>query len=115
MIVDFVFDFMSKIFSQVNEINSVILFLVFIFFVVIAYKIFKTLFKALMVGLISAMFPVIAYLLGFNIPVTFQSIIWFSLTGMLLFFLYSIISGGVKIIKILTSPFKLLFRKKEKK
>ena len=96
------------------EPNTIVLIALLALFIIVAYKIFKTLLKAVMVGTIAALFPVAANLMGYNIPITLPNIIWFGLAGVGLFLVYTIISGGVKIIKLIFSPLKLLFREKPK-
>ncbi|UCD07905.1 MAG: hypothetical protein JSW41_02990 [Candidatus Aenigmatarchaeota archaeon] len=110
-----VLEFLTQIFSQLQQANSILLFIVFFVFLILAYKLFQTVIKALIIGVIAAAFPFVANMFGFNIPITLSNVLWFAIFGVVLYFAYAFISGGVKIIKIIFSPFKVLFRKKEKK
>lgn len=110
-----VLEFIAEVFSQMQQINTIFLFIVFFIFLILAYKIFQTLVKALIVGVIAAAFPFIANMFGMNVPITLSSVLWFAIFGVALYFAYAFISGGIKIVKIVLSPFKILFRKKQKK
>ncbi len=110
-----VLEFLTQIFSQLQQVNSIFLLIVFFVFLILAYKLFQTVMKAIIVGVIAAAFPFVANMFGFSIPITLNSILWFAIFGVVLYFAYAFISGGVKIIKLIFSPFKVLFRKKEKK
>ena len=102
-------------FSQLQQVSTVFLFIVFFIFIVLAYKVFQTLMKALVVGVIAAAFPIVANLIGMDVALSLNSILWFAIAGVALYFAYAFMSGGVKIVKIATSPFRFIFRKKEKK
>ena len=110
-----VLEFLGEIFSQLMGMNSILLFIIFFIFIILAYKLFQTVIKALIIGVIAAAFPFIANALGFSIPINLNTILWFAIFGVLLYFAYSFIAGGVKIVKLVLSPFRWLFRKKEKK
>jgi hypothetical protein len=109
-----VLELLTQLISQIQEMNSILLIMVFLIFLILAYKLFQTVVKALIVGVIAAAFPFVANLFGLNVPVTLSSILWFAIFGVILYFAYAFISGGVKIIKTVLSPFRALFRKKKK-
>lgn len=111
MVLELIFEIMS----QMQQINSVLLIVIFLIFIILAYKLFQTMIRAVIVGVIAAAFPFVANYFGFSVPITLNSILWFAITGVVLFLAYSFISGGIKIVKIVLTPFKWLFRKKEKK
>ena len=93
--------------------NILLFFAVFIVFTVVAYKLVKFLFKTLMIGLVAAMFPVVGNMvLGLAIEISLYNMVWFALTGMGLFILYSAIRMGWKTIKLVFSPLRLIRRKK---
>lgn len=104
-----------EIMNGVAQINTVLLAAVFLFFIVIAYKVFQALIKAFIVGIIAAAFPIVANLLGMDVPLTFTSVIWFAIFGVAAFMLYATISGGAKIARFAMKPFGALFRKKNVK
>ena len=94
--------------------NILIFFVIFIIFIVIAYKLVRFLFKAFIIGLVAALFPIVANLfLGLNIDITLYNIIWFAGTGILLFLLYSFARTGWKFLKLSTLPLRWLRRKKK--
>jgi len=80
-------------------------------FLVMAYMIFKQLMKAFVIGLISAAIPVALYLMGFDIGLSVQTVIWFGLAGIATYFVYDVINGWMTIIRIVTWPVRRLLRK----
>ncbi|MBN2042388.1 MAG: hypothetical protein JW754_01125 [Candidatus Aenigmarchaeota archaeon] len=89
---------------------------IMVVFIFLAYKIVKMLAKAAIIGLLAALFPVFAnYFLGTEIPITLYNIIWFAVTGIGLFLVYSVVRGGWKVVRLILSPFKAIFRGKKKK
>jgi len=101
--------------------QSILMFFVFfIIFIAIAYKLVKFLFKAFIIGLMAAIFPIVGNLfLGLNIDITLFNIMWFAVTGVGLFVLYGVVRTGWKFLKIITAPVRWARRpakaKKEKK
>jgi len=92
--------------------SVIIFFAVFIIFTILAYKLVKFVFKALMIGLVAAIFPVVGNMfLGLNIEISLYNMFWFALTGIALFVAYSAIRMGWKFVKLLFSPLKLFRRK----
>ena len=108
-----ILSFTGKLF-EIGHGNTYFLLIIFFLFILIAYKIFKTLLKAVIVGIISGFFPVFAYLTGMTETVTLNQMIWFGLAGISLFFIYTAVSGGVKIISWIFKPFKFMFKEKKK-
>jgi CBS domain containing-hemolysin-like protein len=98
--------------GQFLQMDIILLFVGFFIFIVVAYKIFQVVFKALLIGLIGAAFPVVINFLGFNnlfgvaIELSFQNIIFFALIGIVAFVAYYILSGIVRVTKFVTSPFR---------
>lgn len=95
--------------------DVILLLVAFVVFIIIAYKTIKFIAKAFMVALVAACFPIAANFLGFNIEISLYNVFWFAVIGVGLFCLYSIASTGVKILKVITWPFKGLFKKSPKK
>ena len=108
MVLEFVIEFLKGL----SQLNTVLLMAIFLVFIVFAYKVFQALIKAFIVGVIAATFPVVANLIGMNVPLTINSVIWFAIFGVTGFLLYASITGGVKIIRMLMRPFRGLFSKK---
>ncbi len=102
----------AEVVAQFMDLNMILLFVGFFIFIVIAYKIFKVVAKALLIGLIGAAFPVVVNYLGMQemfgitIELSFQNIIFFALIGIVAFVVYYVISGIVKVTKAVTSPFR---------
>jgi hypothetical protein len=78
-------------------------------FLVMAYMIFKQLMKAFVIGLVSAAIPVMLYLLGVDIGLSVQTVIWFGLAGIATYFVYDVINGWMTIIRIITWPIRHAF------
>ncbi len=98
--------------GQFMQPQIILLFVGFFIFIIIAYKIFRVVTKALLIGLIGAAFPVVVNFLGFSslfgveIGLNFQNIIFFALIGIVAFIVYYIISGIMKVTKVVISPFR---------
>jgi len=87
--------------------DILIFFAVFVIFIAIAYKLVKFVFKAFIVGLVGALFPILGNLFfGMGIEISLFNIFWFALTGIGLFLLYSLIKTGWKFLKAITWPFR---------
>ena len=102
------------------EQSILMFFIFFIIFIAISYKLVKFLFRAFIIGLVAAIFPIVGTLfLGLNIEINIFNIMWFAVTGIGLYLVYSIIKSGWKAVKIVTSPLRWVLRssgkKKEKK
>ncbi len=94
--------------------NLLLMSLLFFVFVILAYKTFQIVLRAIIIGVISASFPVIANLFGLGIPLTVGSILWFGLFGAVSYITYSMITGSLKIVKWSLMPFKKLFKSSPK-
>ena len=105
--------FTGKLF-EIAQTNTVLLLIVFFVFILLAYKVFKMLLKAAIIGVISMFFPIFTYLVGFTNSVTISQVLWFGIAGISLFFVYSVVSGGIKLISWIFKPFKALFKEKKK-
>jgi len=95
--------------------QSILLFFaIFIVFTILAYKLVKFLFKTFIIGLVAAMFPVVGSMVfGLNIEISLYNMIWFAVTGMGLFIVYSAVRTGWKTLRFAFKPFRLLKRKKK--
>ena len=96
--------------ANLSNVDLIILIGAGIVFLVMAYMIFKQIMKAIIIGAISASIPVVLYLLGFDIGLSVQTVIWFGLAGIATYFVYDVISGWMKIMRIITWPIRRLFR-----
>ena len=107
-----VLEMVVEILQMLSQMNTVLLVGAFFVFIVLAYKIFQALIKGFIVGVISAAFPIVANLMGMDVPLSINSIIWFAIFGVAAFLMYASITGGIKITKLFMRPFKGLFTKK---
>lgn len=104
----------SEIISQLLQLNTMLLFVVLFLLIIIAYKLFKYLMRVFITGMAFAFFPIIANLIGIPVPLTFQSVMWSALFGIMAYLAYSVMHTGLKIVSIVLSPFKRMFKKKPK-
>ena len=102
-----------SVLSGLSNIDMLILLGAGLVFLVMAYMIFKQIMKAIIAGAVSAAIPVVLYLLGFGIELNLQTIIWFALAGIAIYFVYDVISGWMKLMSIITWPIRRALRKKE--
>lgn len=105
---------MFEFLGGMGDQSVIIFFAIFIIFTILAFKLVKFLFKAFMIGLVAAMFPVVGNMVfGLSIEISLYNMIWFAVTGMGLFVAYSAVRTGWKFVKLALSPLKL-FRRKDK-
>lgn len=97
--------------ASLSNIDLLILIGAGVVFLVMAYMIFKQVMKAIIIGVISAAIPVVLYLLGFSIDLSLQTIIWFGLAGIATYFVYDVIMGWGRLIRIITWPIRAALRK----
>lgn len=107
-----VLELVIEFFREIAQINTVLLFGVFIVFIVVAYKLFQALIKAFLVGVIAATFPIVATFIGLDVPLTISSVIWFAIFGVVAYLFYATVSSGAKILGLVMRPFKGMFSKK---
>lgn len=90
-----------------SEQGVLIFFVFFVIFIFIAFKTVKFLFKALIIGIVAATFPIVGNLvLGLDIDISIFNIIWFAGTGVGLYFVYNVLRGGWKFLKTVTAPLR---------
>ena len=97
--------------ASLSNVDLFILIGAGIVFLVLAYMIFKQVMKAIIIGVISAAIPIVLYLMGYNIDISLQTIIWFGLAGIAIYFVYDVIMGWFKLASIITWPIRKLFRR----
>jgi hypothetical protein len=103
---------MFELFGVLGQSGGVAVILVlFIVFLFLAYKVFKVLVKTVVIAVIAGVFPLVArYIFGMDIPVSFDSILWFVITAIALYFIYCIAHSFWKMVHM-----AFLGGKKEKK
>ena len=104
----------SEMISLLLQLDTMVLFVVLFLLIIIAYKLFKYLLRVFVTGVAFAFFPIIANLIGIPVPLTFQSVVWSALFGIMAYLAYSVMHTGLKIVGIVLSPFKRMFKKKPK-
>ena len=78
--------------------SLVIVLVIFVIFLFVAFKVLKVVVKAIIIAVVAAAFPFIArYIFGMEIPTTIDSILWFVITALGLYFIYAFIRGGYKL------------------
>jgi hypothetical protein len=107
-----VLELIPDILMKLTQLNTVLLLAVFLVFIVLAYKVFQALIKAFIVGVIAATFPVVANLMGMNVPLTISNVVWFAIFGVAAYLLYATISSGAKIVGLVMRPFRGMFARK---
>ncbi len=90
--------------SQMLQANTALLAAMLMIFIFMAYKLFKLVIKAAIIGAMAASFPVVASLSGLPVAITLDNIIWFGLLGVLAFFAYSSISTLYKVGSFISRP-----------
>ncbi|RLI96535.1 MAG: hypothetical protein DRO99_04275 [Candidatus Aenigmatarchaeota archaeon] len=73
--------------------HPILLFIIFIAFIGIAYKVFKALIKAVVIGIVAALFPFFANYIGVAMPTDINTMMWFGTFGVLFFIVYKIVHG----------------------
>lgn len=99
--------FLGGIEGILPQQNIWLFFILFFLFIIIAYKVVKVLIRAAIIAAVSGFFPIFANMfLGTSIPITLQSILWFAMTGVEIFFVYHILVSIGKVAEIISKPFK---------
>ncbi len=104
--------------AKIGHGNIIFLMAIFIVFVYLATKTFKYLIKAGFVVIASLAFPFVMNFLGWNIPLTLDTLVSFVIIGLSGFFVFMLVKGVYHILSIGEKIFRPSFRslkKKEKK
>ncbi|MFH0928968.1 MAG: hypothetical protein V1818_01265 [Candidatus Aenigmatarchaeota archaeon] len=94
-------------------IESILVFLVFIAFIFVSYKLFKFFVRASLVSIAGFVFPWVASYMGVPIVANLETAITFSFIGLFLFLIYESYHFIVHFFKMLAWPLKK--RKKVKR
>lgn len=101
------FGFEGFLTGLISEPNLIVFFGLFFLFMIVAYKVVKLLIRALIVAALAGFFPIFANMfLGMSLPVNFESLLWFAMTGVEIYFVYHILVSIGKIGEFLTKPFR---------
>ncbi len=101
---EFVFDFVS----QLGTMNLLLVLAVFVVFIFLMKKVMKTLLNMIWISIASAAFPFVLGFMGYSVPLNIDTIIFFIIMGIGLYFIYifarivytalGIIEKGAKIV-----------------
>jgi hypothetical protein len=114
------FEQLTGMIGGITDLSLLAILVIFVVFAFIAYKVIHLLVKCAIILVVSAAFPFVLAYFGIPLPAsiqamgTFEKVIWFAFGGLSLFLMYHSISTSEKIIKIITWPFKFLFRGRAK-
>jgi len=87
--------------------TNIALGILFIVFLIIAYKFFKTLINTIASGIVGALVPLFSnQVLGTTYPITIETLLIFAEMGMTLAIIYFFLKGTYSIIKYATWPFR---------
>jgi len=79
--------------------NMVVLLNVFVVFMVVAFKVFRIVIRTATIAIIAALFPFVArFIFNMDIPITVNSVLWFVITAIGLYFVYFLVRGGYKLV-----------------
>ena len=109
-----IIEFAGSVIAHAFTLSPEILLILIFVFAIVAFKVFSFVLKAVITGVVFALFPIIASYLGFGVPVTLSSIVTFALLGIIMYLVYGTLRFGFKITRFAMSPFKRAFKKKEK-
>jgi len=96
-------------------LETILIFAAFVIVVFTLYRMLKLILRASLIAIASFSFPWVMSFLGFPLPLalTIETGLKFAILGVSLFLIYEFFHFIVHIFKIITLPFKLLFRKKK--
>ena len=94
-------------------LETMLIFFAFVVIVFILYRILKMIFKLSLVLIASFAFPWVAQYLGLPIIGSIETGITFVMIGFALFVIYEFFNFIVQLLKIITWPLRMLFKKKK--
>ena len=104
---------MLEFIQNLGIVNMIIILIIFAIFLVLTKKIIKTIINMVLISVVSVVFPFILKFLGFPVPLNLDTILFFLVLGLGLYFIYIIgriiyiILGFVeKSANVLTYPFR---------
>lgn len=89
--------------------NPIILVVFILILLYVAYRIFKIAIKMVFIAIAGAILPFVLNMLGMGIEISLSSMLSFALLAVVLYFAYSSMRTGLKIVGFVFSPFKKLF------
>jgi hypothetical protein len=97
---------LESISGLLGEPNTIIFFMLFIVFMLLAYKVVKLLMRAAIIAAIAGAFPVVANVFfGMPFEISIGNIIRFAMLGTEVYFTYHMLVSIGKIAEFITRPF----------
>ncbi|MBU0952991.1 MAG: hypothetical protein KKA90_01040 [Nanoarchaeota archaeon] len=116
MVLEFLTDIVTGGLGFISNVNPILLLIVFGVFVFVAFRMFQFAMRVVTIGLVAALFPIGAnWFLGWDLPVTISSMIWFATMAVGLFILYAILSMVYRFLNMLLGGKREVVVKKEVK
>ena len=102
---------------QVMEINTTLAIGFLFVLILMAYKMFKIAVRSIVIGILAALVPVAAVVLGIDIGIamSLDNMLWFAIFGVSSYLVYVSVNMGMRTVKLVMKPFGFLFRNKPKK
>jgi len=94
-------------------LESILIFFVFVVVIFVLYKILKMIFKVSLIVVASFIFPWVAQHMGLPITANLETGITFAVIGFGLFVVYEFFHFIVQLLRLLTWPLRMLFKKKK--
>ena len=96
--------------------QNIVVFLIFVAVIFILYKTFKLITKAIIIAVLSFLFPWIVTFLNLPVPVKadINTAVQFMILGLVLFLIYESWHIVKTIISLILKPLKLIFKRRKK-
>ena len=107
-------DAILSIISWVVSLHPAILIVLAIILFYIAMKVVKMVMRIVLIAIIFAALPVLMFMMGFEVAITFSSIIGSMVFGIVIYFAYHSVRTGYRVLRFILSPFRRFFRDKPK-
>ena len=113
---------MLEFIQNIGTLNLVLILLVFVVFLVVMRKVVKTVINMVWISFASAVFPLVLNFLGFSVPLQLDTVIFFVILGLGLYFvfilgkiIYTMLGFVEKSAKVVTYPLRGKDKELEKK
>ncbi|MFH1978026.1 MAG: hypothetical protein ABIJ92_01750 [Candidatus Aenigmatarchaeota archaeon] len=104
----------GEIISGMLALDPLILVVVLFGIIVISFKVLSYLIRVFVTGAVFALFPIVANFAGLGVPLTFESVLWSAIFGIVAYMLFTSVKFGLSITKKIFSPFGRMFKSKPK-
>ena len=97
---------LESITGLLGEPNTIIFFMLFFVFILLAYKVVKLLVRAAIIAAIAGVFPIVANVfLGLPVEISLGNMIRFAMLGAEVYFMYHLLVSIGKVAEFITRPF----------